>query len=149
MRSKTVSHLFKRLEVFDENLYDTYVAVFVRTYINFFGVFLLRPIARPTQDDGRPPTMLLSSTFATMKTQAAASLSLGLAAAFIFMAGCVLDVYSAHQRRTTPASTVNTVEAGNITATFTACSFCCTSRILTLVTEMECWGRQLSISVNQ
>ena len=62
-----------------------------------------------------PPKMPLSSTVVAMKAEAAASLSRGLAAASAFIVVSVLSVCEALQLRKKPASTANTVEAGNIT----------------------------------
>ena len=100
-----------RLEVFSKNIFDMYAGFL---YVpNFFSGFYF--CARPTHDDGRPPTMPLSSTVTAMKTKAAAILSCGLAAAFIFMLSRVLCLRKARWRRITPASTDNAVEAGNDT----------------------------------
>ena len=82
----------------------------------------------PTMRCG-PPKMPLSLMDAATKTEAAASLSRGLAAAFVFMVAGVLSVCEALQLRTTPVSTANAVEAGNITTTSMACCFRCRSRI--------------------
>ena len=59
--------------------------------------------------------MPLSSTVTAMKTKAAAILSRGLTAAFVFMLPRVLCLRNARWHRITPASTDNAVEAGNDT----------------------------------
>ena len=85
LSGQKVSHVLRTSGGFFEKTFSICTPAFCTYQIFFRGFTFARPAARPTHDDGRPPTMPLSSTVTAMKTKAAAILSRGLTAAFVFI----------------------------------------------------------------